>query len=57
MENYLNLKPGLHCKACDAPLDQSPDDELCTTCLAVVYEYNKDILEEDEDDFVYFSMP
>ena len=47
-----NLTLGLHCKACDAPinLDTTSDTELCYECMAVVYQYNRRIIEANEAD-------
>lgn len=44
------LTLGLHCKACNAPLKSTDiDPELCGECMMHVMEYNKDIMElEDE---------
>lgn len=36
---------GLHCKACDAPLSEVDDAELCYECMAVVYQYNRKLIE------------
>lgn len=56
-----NLKPGLHCKACNSPLaDIWFDPELCQACMAVVTELNADldpledspelVFDDEEDD-------
>lgn len=43
------LSIGLHCKACDAPLNEKDDAELCYDCMKVVYMYNKHLIEDEED--------
>ena len=38
---------GIKCKACDASLGSDDyDGELCTTCLEAVFETNKDLYDE-----------
>jgi hypothetical protein len=43
----LELTRGLHCKACDKPIDGDP--ELCPTCLSVARSLITDIDKPDED--------
>jgi len=44
------LRPGLHCRACDSPLDGIGDPELCNACMAVVFDYNRSLLEDEDMD-------
>jgi hypothetical protein len=37
MRKRGQLKPGLHCKACDAELQEHGDPELCATCIQAIY--------------------
>lgn len=47
----MKLKPGMHCKACDAPLTSDClDAELCNTCIGVVNELNKQYEFDPEED-------
>lgn len=39
---------GIKCKACGKAIDYNYDPELCTECLAVVLDYNKDLLFFDD---------
>jgi hypothetical protein len=46
------LTDGLHCKACNSPLDDvRGDKELCGECMGVVMDMNRDLLviEEEQD--------
>lgn len=47
----MNLIQGLKCKACDAPLYEADDNELCRTCITVVFDYNKDLWDKDDLEF------
>lgn len=46
----LKYTIGLHCKACNAPLNGvgDMDTELCNTCMEVVFDYNRSLEEELE---------
>lgn len=44
MTLQINKTKGITCKACDRSLDTTEcDGELCSTCLGVVHELNKDV--------------
>ena len=41
---------GVNCKACNRALDEmSFEQELCSTCLGVVHEMNKDLYKDVEE--------
>ena len=39
----------MRCIACNVPVDF--DKEYCHDCLVVIFEYNIDLYEEDDDDY------
>ena len=44
------LTLGLKCKACDATMSKSNSDpELCTNCMYIVNEYNRDLDPPDDE--------
>ena len=47
---WLSLTRGLHCKACDKPIDGDP--ELCSVCLQAARALITDIDKPDEEDIV-----
>ena len=49
-KKQLRLTRGLHCKACDKPIDGDP--ELCSTCLQIARGLITDIDKPDEEDFL-----
>jgi hypothetical protein len=46
----IKLTDGLHCKACDVPLDGA-DPELCGECIAVVCQMNEEVYTKDDEEF------
>lgn len=42
------MQPGIQCKACGASLYEDDDMELCRECMAVVFDYNKDLMSDDD---------
>lgn len=51
------LSPGLHCRACDRPLTVGVDDpELCFECMAVVYQYNRKLIDAADDAAEVFDI-
>lgn len=53
----MGLSAGLHCRACDRPLTLGIDDpELCIECMAVVYQYNRKLIDEADDAAEVFDI-
>ena len=49
----MSYNIGIKCRACDAQLPEDHHDpEFCLTCLAVVAEYNKDIVKKDSTEII-----
>jgi len=43
----MDLKPGMHCKACDKLMAKnSIDCELCNKCMEAVMDYNSDLIDK-----------
>lgn len=49
---YEGLKIGIKCKACGANLNLLNDPELCSECMAVVYDLISDLDPMDMEEFI-----
>ncbi len=46
----MHLTRGLHCKACDKPIEGDP--ELCSQCLQIARSLFADVDKPDEEEFI-----